>query len=965
MRHYLKCIILLLIVSFIPHTHSQNLINDFSGIPVIANYWWGFNNPLWSYPKIIDTMKSVGINFISQDMEPHKVDTIKNLWGLKIIPTSSYATDTHSDTINWVEYYTDAKYTVWKTARTLLDTSYLQHKSTVMDEVTSGGETYIKLKDTSAKYRDTLIKGPYYYQGLHYYTGHYDTILYQAEFRMKLENNLAHQDSLSLDNPYSTDTLCIIQVTHSIQDTHSFDLISTVVDTQDAIIRSRFTSLNEFKTFPLTYKFDNYSNSSESLLNKSVYHCYGNNGVIALEGRQYVQFKVIWLGNPHYLISIDNVTVSEDRGRKLKDPTSEAFTNIINQVSSLSSYPDLVGSWTGIDEPNSYDNYEPIRIVDSLVTQYGNHAKVLYSFMGKWDGVFENKNNPWGTYHLSPWIEMAKRVETDKLNICQDMYYFDYPYRYNYGGSDSACNCEDFRAKNIAVTGYENYKQAYNLNSDFGVSLQCGCIHREQAIERNINAPELLYSANLALLFGAKFLSLYTFMAQRDVDNTDGSGTIHAIIDYDASHNFIYTDKLNMFRDTLGPRLKGLFGQTIKKLIPTDQYVGTQGINLTYDLPGRPGNNFILGDNYQECIDYILPMEDTSPCYYYVDYGYFRDTTSELTKKYFMIINRYYSEFIHHEIGLKWLDGFTNWNLTSYSDTVSNTIQATVGLAYFHDTIHIGDAKLYSIMPVAMYGGEFKYSETITSNTLSEEMIIDSTATLTITGTYNANANIIIKPGGNLIVAPGGHLNFANGCHLIYTCPQITLKALIEGFYNGSTMVPDTITVELHDAASPYGLVASNKRVLDSTGYGTFYFTTAANDTPYYFVIKHRNSIETWSAAALSFSSDTLTYDFTTDSTKAYGCNMVKVGTKWCLYSGDVNQDGSVDGTDLGIVYIDDNDFVTGYTVTDVNGDSSVDGTDLGIVDNNNNKFVGKLFPGGQAVKRVKHHLKLGDKTKL
>jgi hypothetical protein len=81
----------------------------------------------------------------------------------------------------------------------------------------------------------------------------------------------------------------------------------------------------------------------------------------------------------------------------------------------------------------------------------------------------------------------------------------------------------------------------------------------------------------------------------------------------------------------------------------------------------------------------------------------------------------------------------------------------------------------------------------------------------------------------------------------------LTLTALLEARYNGSTMVPDTVTVELHNAFYPYTLVESQKGVLNTAGVGTFYFTTAVIDTPYYIVVKQRNSLETWSATPQTF----------------------------------------------------------------------------------------------------------------
>ena len=40
-------------------------------------------------------------------------------------------------------------------------------------------------------------------------------------------------------------------------------------------------------------------------------------------------------------------------------------------------------------------------------------------------------------------------------------------------------------------------------------------------------------------------------------------------------------------------------------------------------------------------------------------------------------------------------------------------------------------------------------------------------------------------------------------------------------------------------------------------------FTSAQNGTPYFISVEHRNAIETWSSAPLSFNSKYMNYDFT------------------------------------------------------------------------------------------------------
>jgi len=66
---------------------------------------------------------------------------------------------------------------------------------------------------------------------------------------------------------------------------------------------------------------------------------------------------------------------------------------------------------------------------------------------------------------------------------------------------------------------------------------------------------------------------------------------------------------------------------------------------------------------------------------------------------------------------------------------------------------------------------------------------------------------------------------------------------------------------------------------------------------------------------------------------------------RFAIYGGDVNQDGSVDATDLAAIDNDALNFVTGYVQTDVTGDDLVDGADAAIADNNAFNFVTKETP--------------------
>ena len=72
---------------------------------------------------------------------------------------------------------------------------------------------------------------------------------------------------------------------------------------------------------------------------------------------------------------------------------------------------------------------------------------------------------------------------------------------------------------------------------------------------------------------------------------------------------------------------------------------------------------------------------------------------------------------------------------------------------------------------------------------------------------------------------------------------------------------------------------------------------------------------------------------------------MVQKGVKYCLYSGDVNQDGTVDLTDGSLIDNEAFNFASGYLPTDVNGDRVTDLDDAVFADNNGLNFVGVIRP--------------------
>ena len=161
-----------------------------------------------------------------------------------------------------------------------------------------------------------------------------------------------------------------------------------------------------------------------------------------------------------------------------------------------------------------------------------------------------------------------------------------------------------------------------------------------------------------------------------------------------------------------------------------------------------------------------------------------------------------------------------------------------------------------------------------------------------------------------------------------------------------ATGVADQITVELHNASTYATIEYTSANVNLGTNGQVTLTTPGIKGGSYYITVKHRNSIQTVTAIPVSLASGANTYDFTDNSSKAYGNNlMLMADGKYVIYGGDVNQDDIVDGSDMAPVDNLASAFAAGYLPEDCNSDGLIDGSDMSAVDNNASAFIGASLP--------------------
>ena len=218
----------------------------------------------------------------------------------------------------------------------------------------------------------------------------------------------------------------------------------------------------------------------------------------------------------------------------------------------------------------------------------------------------------------------------------------------------------------------------------------------------------------------------------------------------------------------------------------------------------------------------------------------------------------------------------------------------------------------YSLSGYANYQLKFDVAHQLYS---TSPTYLDSLSVLLSGNCGNSFTSIYVKPGTTLATVPGtgGYftptaaqwrtdsvdltayagqeilLSFMNHGHYgnnIYIDnitvkglnPNITLnlKLFIQGFYNtttnnlnavsnpaGAPGVNDTITVQLASATAPYNIVYSDQKLLLTNGTAVMNFPIAALNNSYYVVVRHRNSIETWSKLPILFNTANKSLDMT------------------------------------------------------------------------------------------------------
>ena len=272
---------------------------------------------------------------------------------------------------------------------------------------------------------------------------------------------------------------------------------------------------------------------------------------------------------------------------------------------------------------------------------------------------------------------------------------------------------------------------------------------------RRPDSLELNASVMLALAHGSKGIMFWHFSPNSTATKTLACGpdSVYLYFDGLVDDNLNPTDLYWYVNNSLSSRLSGKLGKTLLTLKYSGDYI---------DMLRNPGASPLPDQIWR----YFTLFNYGSDYYWHA--GFLNDNTFQ-ENEFVMLANL-------------WTDvsktaKFKVENTTNYENLSARNIEGGAGeldttiakASYItvYDAFPPGEGKLYQFSPVIKYGGKLIYDETVADGTtLTDDMIIENSATITVNGNYYVIGNIIIK-NGNIVTTGNGKLHFQNNKKLI------------------------------------------------------------------------------------------------------------------------------------------------------------------------------------------------------
>ncbi len=174
---------------------------------------------------------------------------------------------------------------------------------------------------------------------------------------------------------------------------------------------------------------------------------------------------------------------------------------------------------------------------------------------------------------------------------------------------------------------------------------------------------------------------------------------------------------------------------------------------------------------------------------------------------------------------------------------------------------------------------------------------------------------------------------------------QLVVKMFIQSMYVGNermrslcmadTGIVDSILISLYSTDLKNQILFSATASLNSEGFVTVRFPRQVYGNSFYLSVRASSFLETWSSVPLEFDVPFHEYDFTISVYHTFGENVCELPDGlFAFWSGDLNQDGSINATDLFLLEQSMINFA-GCGPGDMNADGITESADYSMLENN------------------------------
>lgn len=530
------------------------------------------------------------------------------------------------------------------------------------------------------------------------------------------------------DNPAGNDTVCIFSVKFTYAILHNGAWIN-----QDTVLRKKsfivsdFPDDGKFIDSILTYSYPDKFLGSSGISFNDTDTLKGISFQVDYRGHKnlYVDYIEVWdqdVWNNYY-----NIKTRQDVINRIQNyPRLKNIKNNSKQI-----------FWYAADEPQTLDLYTPIRTIDSLA-KIKTGIPLITEFNPQWNG-WRN-----GDKTIQKFVD---RVKPQRLMID----YFPYWTDVN----------DEQGLSLLSARLQEAYEASKDIGSFYYVAQSFGQWDFHNNIFRVWRRPdstELNASVMLALAHGIKGIMFWNYWSYVTNEPTCGCKVLQeCIIDTSGYPTDLYT----YLHNSLIPRLKGKLGNILLNLDYTGDF-----IHETYHPPLNNSGGKTETTGTHDYLSLILNHYSNNNYDYHAGLFAYHNSSDN---KFFLLSNLRMDGNRQATFSITNNTGFRNIRVRDYENPSSFDTTISSQTAFTH-TLPAGEGRLYQVAPVAKYGGNIWYNETISgTNTLYGELTIKSGDTLTLSSNsiYNINNNITIDSGGVLVINRGAALNVRNGAILV------------------------------------------------------------------------------------------------------------------------------------------------------------------------------------------------------